>query len=504
MNIAWVMRCVLTVMSGAILAIAQFPRAASADQSPCQITLESVVDIGRATSGKFETYQVAVTGTAGNVSSIEFLLRTSDPANPAQTSWHDISLAQEPRVVVKWNLPRSLGSFDRPNADVTAATIVQVVRSSGAPASVCEPVWKPVTDEQSDFGLFVTQVDSINDSVHPLNALVQSFPRHIYSGPRALNYVERGYPHAQMLAGIEGNSIVMVRFDAAGNPNSYSILSSSQNDALDADAISTARMTGFAPPLRDGKPDPDGWTELDYSYPPEGAPSAPTDSCPAQVSHVTLANIGQPVNPDWYKIVAETVEQGITSLRVGLQDSTGTISTVPWNSKFIPPPGGLGPYLEARGELARASAPLQKVWVDSVAFADGREVSCKKYYAVVEQPGPRGRLYQVGSAAPDTASIFTIVPASFVRVAHPIYPSFEAGARVTGRVFVSTVIDPTGEPITAAVVGSSGNENLDESGVKAAMSSTYSASALGTMNRVVWTSYGFLDEPGDAFFRNHI
>jgi TonB family protein len=145
---------------------------------------------------------------------------------------------------------------------------------------------------------------------------------------------------------------------------------------------------------------------------------------------------------------------------------------------------------------------LLKAWVESVAFADGHRVPCKKYYAVVEQPGPHGRLYQVGSGAPDTTSIFNVDPASFVRVAHPIYPSFEIGTRVTGRVFVSTVIDPMGVPISAFVVGSSGNDNLDKSGVDAAMSSKYSASAAGATNRVVWTSYGFLDEPGDAFFRN--
>jgi TonB family protein len=498
------MRCVLLVASAAIVAIALLPRAANAEQALCPINLESVVDIGQAASGKFESYQVAVTGAAGKVSSIDFSLRTSDPTNAAQTSWHDISLAQEPRVQVKWKLPRSLGTFDRLYADVTAAAIVQVVRSAGSQSTVCEPVWQPVTDVQSDFGLYFTQVDSVNDSVHPLSAAVQSFPHHVYSGARTLNYVDRGYPRAQMLAGIEGTSIVDVRFDATGIPKTYSILSSSQDDALDADAISNARMTGFAPPMRDGKPDPDGWIELNYSYPPDSAPSAPTDSCPAQVSYAFLSNIGQPANPDWYRIVATTVKKGITSLVVGLQDSTGTISTVSWNSKFIPPPGGLGPYLEARGELARTSAPLLKVWVDNVAFADGHQVPCKKYYAVVEQPGLLGRLYQAGSAAPDTTSIFTVDPASFVRVAHPIYPSFEIGARVTGRVFVSTVIDPKGVPISAFVVGSSGNENLDKSGVDAAMASTYSASALGSTNRVVWTSYGFLDEPGDAFFRNHI
>jgi TonB family protein len=70
-------------------------------------------------------------------------------------------------------------------------------------------------------------------------------------------------------------------------------------------------------------------------------------------------------------------------------------------------------------------------------------------------------------------------------------------------VFVSTIIDALGDPMSSFIVGSSGNPDFDKAALDAAMSSSYSATALGDSPRAVWTTYGFLDEPGgDAFFRN--
>jgi TonB family protein len=496
------------VLKATLCAIVIFPwgfTAANADPAPCPISLESIVDIGRAASGGYESYQVAVTGPAGKVSSIEFLLRTSDSDAQVRTSWQDVTLARETRVAFKWKTPRALGTVDRPTPDIAAGAIDQVVVTPGAQPVTCDPAWQTTSDVQSDFGLVITQVDTIDDSTRPMNAAVQSFRHYDHVGAGVLSQNDYGYPREQMFKGIQGESIVEVRFDAAGKPKAFSIMSSSQDDALDANSLADARMTNFAPPLRDGKPDPDGWTELNYFYPRgfDGT-NAAKDSCPAQIDTAVLANAGQSNNPNWYRILASTDEKNVISFQVEIQDSTGSVTAVPWIAPDLSPaPGGDARYPVARGEFAWAMPAVTKIWIGSVAFANGNAIACKRYYAVVDQPSPTAMLERVGAVAPAATSIISLDPASYVRVVHPTYPPLELKSHLTGRVFVSTIIDALGDPMSSFIVGSSGNPDFDKAALDAAMSSSYSATALGASPRAVWTTYGFLDEPGgDAFFRN--
>jgi len=471
------------------------------DAAICPITLESVVDVGRAASGAYESYQVTVTGSAGQVSSISFSLRTSGSKETDETSWQDVTLAQDKRVAYKWQVPRSLGTFDRPTADVSAVSISRVVTSSSSAPIDCGPAWQSVTDVQSEFGIANTEIDTF-DSLHAFDPSVESFPKHVYETPGNVD-LEYGYPREEMLKGIQGVVYIEVRFDAAGLP-SFSILDSSQDDGLDSYALEEARSLRYAPPLKDGKPDPDGAEEVVYSF-PRGSAVEPHDSCPAQVSFGWLSNAGRSGEKDWYTVLATTSFANITNLTLAAEDAAGARYSIPWNQvAFANPPGSSGPELNARGGFAWSSAALTKVWVDKITYADGHQTTCDKFYAVVDQTATAKHAYRVWSGAPEQGRVFNVRPAVFTKLARPVFPAAPLTTHSTRRVFVDTIIDPKGKPVASLVVGSSGNDDLDQAAVEAAMKCVYEASP-DTDLRVVLTSYGFLSGPGgDAFFRNNI
>ncbi|HET9343907.1 MAG TPA: energy transducer TonB [Candidatus Eremiobacteraceae bacterium] len=476
------------------------------EAATCPITLESVVDVGRAASGAYESYQVTVTGGAGQVSSISFLLRTSGSSTTDETTWQDVTLAQDKRVAYKWQVPRALGTFDRPTADISAVSISRVVTSPTSAGIDCSLAWQSVTDVQSEFGIASTEIDTF-DSAHVIDPSVQSFAKHVYETPGNVD-LGYGYPRQEMLKGIQGVVNIEIFFNASGLPNDFRILDSSQDDGLDTYALAEARRIRYAPPLKDGKPDPDGAELVVYAFPkwPAPAPEAPRDSCPAQISFGWLSNAGQSGETDWYTVVATTSAANITSLEVAAEDASGTRYSIPWNQvAFANPPGASGNDLDARGAFAWSAAALTKVWVDKITYADGHQTTCDKFYAVVDQSAAAKHAYRVWAGAPEQASVFNVKPAIFgQQIAQPVFPPAALSAHSTGRVFVDTIIDPKGKPVASLVVGSSGYDDLDRAAVEAAMKSRYEASP-GTGLRVVLTSYGFLSEPGgDAFFRNHI
>jgi TonB family protein len=311
------------------------------------------------------------------------------------------------------------------------------------------------------------------------------------------NQVDPDYPVPEQRAGVQGDVTVRVTVGVDGTPIKLVIDSSSQDDALDFEALNAVRKSTFSATTIDGKPTQHDYLLIYTFRVSEFSPlPVPKSTCSLTVDSMVLKNAGQPTGPDWYVINADANRSDIVSAEVTFLDAARNLTKLPWRSIALPPLGK-DKTVRATGAIAWHGDEPLKFWVDSVKYADGKNERCAKYYELVDLPdaaGPQPRSYYSLTKIAGVISELTDPPAV---AAYPTYPSAAWAADETGEVDIDTAVSNSGAVVGAFVVSSSNDADLDAAALAAALKNKYPAvkNAQSSPTRVFKIKYYFEDQP---------